>query len=127
MTRTRIPELHEAESLKALSEVVSALLERWKLDEQDQLALLGLTDASELASYRQGAPLGKDRELLERVGHLLAIDRALQAIYPQAPEMRDGWIKMKDFSLDNKTPLEVVRLQGLNGLRQVRRQLEKGR
>jgi len=127
MTRTRIPELREAASRKALSEVVSALLERWQLDEKDQLALLGLTDGSELASYRQGAPLGKDRELLERVGHLLAIDRALQAIYPLAPEMRDGWIKMKDFSLGNKTPLEVVQLQGVNGLRQVRRQLETGR
>lgn len=127
MARTRIPELREAASRKALSEVVSALLERWQLDEKDQLALLGLTDASKLASYRQGAPLGKDRELLERVGHLLAIDRVLQAIYPLAPEIRDGWIKMKDFSLGNKTPLEVVRLQGVNGLRQVRRQLETGR
>ena len=127
MAQTRIPELREAESRKALSEAVSALLERWQLDEKDQLALLGLTDASKLASYRQGAPLGKDRELLERVGYLLAIDRALQAIYPLAPEMRDRWIKMKDVSLGNKTPLEVVRLQGVSGLRKVRRQLETGR
>lgn len=123
---TRVPHLKEEHARKALAEAVTALFDRWQLTEADQLTLLGLTDPEDLVRYREGMPLQDDPDLLERVGHLLAIYRALQEIYGRDPILCDRWMLAKDFLLGNRSPLEVVRKEGLEGLKAIRRSLKKG-
>lgn len=125
MKKTWIPEIHGHEGRKALAEAVIVLLDCWRLDEKDKLTLLGLSDSSVLAGYRQGAPLADDPDLLEQVGHLLAIDRALRKACPAAPEFYAQWIKIRNESLEHKSPMEVIRRQGIEGLRKVRCHIEK--
>ena len=124
--KTRLPEMHDPEGRKALSEVVMALFERWRVGEEDQLVMLGLSGRSDLEAYKQGAPFKANPDLLERIGHLLAIDRALKQAYPAIPEFRNQWIKIRDVGLDQQSPLEVIRCQGMEGLRKVRHHLERG-
>ncbi len=126
MKETLVPHLKGEQARKALAEAVTALFDRWHLSETDQLILLGLTDSEALVGYRQGMPLPDDQDLLERVGHLLAIYRALQEIYGSDPVLCDRWMLGKDFLLGNRSPLEVVRTEGLEGLKAIRRNLEKG-
>ncbi len=125
MNETLVPHLKDEQTLKSLAEALTALFDRWQLIEEDQLTLLGLTDPEELVRYREGMPLRDDPDLLERVGHLLAIYRVLQEIYRHDPVICDRWMLIKDFLLGNRSPLEVVRKEGLEGLKAIRRSLEK--
>jgi hypothetical protein len=122
---TLVPHLKDEQARKALAEAVTALFDRWELSPADQLIVLGLTDLEEVARYREGGPLSNDPDLLERVGHLLAIHRALQDVYESDPVLCDRWMLAKDFLLGNRSPLEVVRQEGLEGLKVIRRSLEK--
>ncbi len=101
-----------------------ALFERWQLAEDEQVVLLGLSDAADLARYHQGEPLADEPDLLERAGHLLAIERDLRKKYPYSPGFRDRWVKTLDMYLGNKSPLQLVRDQGIEGVRRIRRYLE---
>ena len=126
MNETLIPNLNGEQARKALAEVVTVMFDRWQLTEVDQATLLGLTDPADVVRYREGMPLPDDPDLLERVGHLLAIYRALQRIYGRDPVLCNRWILAKDLLLGYRSPLEVVRLEGLEGLKAIRRSLERG-
>lgn len=125
MNETLLPSLKGKQARKALAEAVIVIFDRWQLTEADQATLLGLTDPAEVFRYREGMPLPDDPDLLERVGHLLAIYRALQRIYGREPVLCDRWMLAKDLLLGQRSPLEVVRLEGLEGLKAIRRSLER--
>ena len=124
MPMTLVPELETPEARKALAEGVMALLFRWGLEDRDQLVLLGLSNPDDLERYRQGEPLPESKELLERVGHLFAIDRTFQKSFRSVPGFRDWWMRTAAPGLGYHSPLEVVRRRGLEGLRSVRQYLE---
>ena len=44
MSETLLPELNDPEALKALAEVVAALLDQWRVHEVNQAALLKVTN-----------------------------------------------------------------------------------
>jgi len=118
MTRkTLVPELRDADSRKALAEVVSALLGRWQLTAADRLALLGLEGRAE---PKPGEALPDNPALLERAGHLLAIDRALARLYPYQPGLRDRWVSLAEPRLAGRRPLDVMLAGGIEGIRAVR-------
>lgn len=125
MNETLLPGMKGEQARKALAEAVIVIFDRWQLTEADQATLLGLTDPTDVVRYREGMPLPEDPDLLERVGHLLAIYRALQRIYGRDPVLCDRWILAQDLLLGHRSPLEVVRLEGLEGLKAIRRSLER--
>ena len=118
---TLVPELKDPETRKALAEVIIAQFERWKLHEVNQAMLLGLSEVTEL---RQGKPLPDDQAVLEHVGHLLAIDRALLKLYPYQPERRARWISSPQPRLGGRTPLEAMLGGGIQGIKEVRAAVE---
>ncbi len=124
MPHTLVHKLHGRESRKALVETVISVLERWSMTQTEQAVLLGLPDATRPPRYRRSEPLADDPDLLERVGHLLAIHRTLKQKFPYRPEWRNRWMRTPDPILDGQSPLEVVRCQGTEGLRRVRRHLD---
>jgi hypothetical protein len=125
MANSLIPGLKSEQARKALSEAVTEVLSRWQLTDDDQAMLLGLPDPARLADFREGEPLPDDPELLERVGHLLAVHRALNKIYGGDQILCNRWMRAKD-PLLGRPPLEVVREAGLEGLIIVQRALESG-
>ncbi|MBU2721282.1 hypothetical protein HF563_18370, partial [Acidithiobacillus ferridurans] len=58
-----------------LAKMLMKVFDLWMVVNEDQLAMLGLAadNRAALSRYRKGEPLGANRDLLERAGHLLAI------------------------------------------------------
>ena len=118
---TLVPEFRSPEARQALAEVILAMFERWDVHELNQAMLLGIADVTKL---KQGKPLSDDAAVLERVGHLLAIDRALLRRYPSQPHYRDRWVSSAQPQLGGRAPLELMLVGGLQAIKQVRAVIE---
>ena len=121
MIETLLTQVRDHETRQVLGECVVALFRRWSLDDIDQAALLGMRASAPL---HNGEAVPDDPLVLARVGHLLAIDRALHALYRYAPRERDGWVTSSDPHLDGRTPLSIMLDHGLAGIVAVREQLD---
>jgi hypothetical protein len=120
MMRTFLSELNSPEARQALAESVLAVLDAWGIHPAKQAELLGLADT---APFRHGQPLPADPDVLERVGHLLGIERTLRRLCPDDPASRQAWLMLPDVRLDGHSPLRVM-LEGLEGIKRVRTLLE---
>lgn len=105
-----------------LALTITRLLDHWGLDSADQLALLGLssTSRSTLSRYRRGEPVSDSRDMIERIGHLLGIQKTLHALFPDQPEAQQAWVSSRKRSLEGRTPVEFIETEGITGLRQLR-------
>ena len=68
------------------------IAEAWKLDNADQLALLGLRSRTTLAAWRKGSEVALSPDTLERLSYLFGIYKALQMLLPSS-EAADEWIR----------------------------------
>lgn len=116
-TRTFLPELESPETRRAVAESVLAVLDAWGVHPAKQAELLGL-----VVIDRRAFPLD-NAAVLERGGHLLAIERALRRIEPDDPASRHAWLMLPDAGLGLRSPLSVM-LDGLEGIKRVRARLE---
>lgn len=123
MPKILLPELEDPETRKALRETVLALFDRWNISVRDRAILLGL---SRMAEHAVREALLRDRLCMERIGHLLAIDRALDAQFRDQPELRDRWIATSPMKLRGMRPLDVMLADGMKGMRTVRSLLKCG-
>lgn len=102
----------------------------WKLTEEQQLRLLGLTVRSTLFAWKSKAAKGPVKlgpDTLERLGNIVGIWKALAILFPQ-DEVADGWIHRPN---DNHpfmgdSPLTLMQFS-MEGLAQVRRHLDARR
>ena len=122
MTDTLLPQLEDPEARAALVEVIFALFERWHMHELNQARLLGVDSVPDIK--RNKFPEDASR-VLEHIGQLLAIDRALLKFFPYEPTARDQWIFVPQPKLENETPLTIMLEQGIEGIRKVRELLEE--
>lgn len=113
----------------ALARMVTRLFEHWRLGSEDQLAMLGLSTSNRaaLSRYRKGEPLAASRDLLERVGHLLAIHKSLRLIFPQDRDLAYGWMTQRNRAFEGMTPVEAIREWGFTGVLMVRAYLDRNR
>jgi hypothetical protein len=113
----------------ALAKLVIQLFEHWKLTTEEQLALLGLgvTSRSALTRYRRGEPLAQNRDLLERVGNLLAIHKNLRLLFPQNRDLAYAWMSTRNKAFGGATPAETIADIGFAGLLMVRSYLDRAR
>jgi len=121
------PPLSDARSRRSLASALMRLFDQWKLDNASRLDLLGLSANSRalLTRYRKGeAGLPTSRDALDRAGWLLAIHKALRLLYPQNESLRHSWVRRRNQAFDNRTPLEVMREQGIIGLAHISRYLD---
>jgi len=123
MKKTLLPELEDPEARAAVAEALMALFARWQLHEVNQAQLLGLTSVLDLKQKIIQA----DDETMERAGHLLAIDRALQQRYVGQPERRDRWVFVANDYLNGLTPLSIMLEDGLQGIMSIRGMAESKR
>lgn len=112
-----------------LAKMLMKAFELWMVDNEGQLALLGLAaeNRAALSRYRKGEPLGANRDLLERAGHLLAIHKNLRLLFPHDRDLAYQWMTTRNRALDYRTPVEVVREWGFTGLLMVRAYLDHAR
>ena len=62
--------------------------------------------------------------MLDRIGWLLSIHKSLRLLYPRNENIRYSWVKRRNQILDSRTPLEVMKKQGLIGIARVSRYLD---
>ena len=117
MPKTLLPEVETLETRQALAEALLALFDEWQLHEVNQATLIGLLDIAEL---RSGEPLPANREVLECIGHILAIGRALLKAFPYKTKQRHQWINNPHPKLDYATPLQYMLRGGANAIREMR-------
>ena len=119
-------DLASEESRGALSKMVIKLFRLWNLSTADQLDLLGLSPKSRamLTRYGKGEALPGTRDILDRVGWLLAIHKALRLLYPQNEDIRHSWVSRRNTAFNNLSPLTVMKEQGLIGIAKVARYLD---
>lgn len=112
-----------------LAKAVTRLFQMWQLGSADQLMLLGLNESNRIAlqRYARGEALAANRDLLERVGHLLGIHKALKLLYPKNPEIVAGWMASPNTAFDDASAVEIVRRFGFAGLLMVRGTLDRMR
>ena len=102
----------------------------WKLTEDQQLRLLGLTVRSTLFAWKRKAadgPVKLGPDTLERLGNLVGIWKSLAILFPQE-EIGDRWVHLPN---DNhpflgEAPLALMQ-HSLEGLAQVHRHLDARR
>jgi len=107
-----------------LARVVAALLDKWQLPTETQLALLGMSPESRkvLPQFRRGErPLPNTRDTLDRAGYLLGIHKSLRMLFPEDETLRYSWVHRRNRMLDDREPLQVMVDEGLVGLAKVAR------
>jgi len=110
----------------ALAKMVTRLFELWKISTQDQTILLGLSGSGRMSvtRYRKGGPLADNRDLLDRVGNLLAMHRSLRLLFPHNKDLAYKWVSTPNRAFEGKSPIEIIRQDGFLGLLIVRRYLD---
>ncbi|HVO33698.1 MAG TPA: MbcA/ParS/Xre antitoxin family protein [Elusimicrobiota bacterium] len=102
------------------------IAERWDLDVEEQMALLGLAARSTFFKWKkQGAVLPKD--VLERISYVLGIYKALQILLPN-PDAADAWIRQPNAAGPfGGRPALTRMVQGVGDLYAVRQYLDAQR
>lgn len=110
----------------AIARMLMQLFEHWQLETVEQLNSLGLStnNRGALTRYRKGAPLSKNRDLLDRAGHLLGIHKNLRLLFPHDRNLAYAWMKTRNKAFENLTPIEVICVHGFAGLLRVRTYLD---
>lgn len=120
------PAVPDKDKRVVLAVAVSRLFDRWSLGTADRLALLGLSEENRAAlqRYAKGEALAANRDLTDRVGHLLGIHKSLKLLYPKNEEIAFGWMSSPNTKFGGSTPIAIVRRFGLPGLALVRGTLD---
>lgn len=121
-----VPAVPDKDRRAVLAVAVSKLFDKWSLGSADRLALLGLSEDNRAAlqRYAKGEALAANRDLTDRVGHLLGIHKSLKLLYPKNEELVAGWMSSPNSKFGGHTPVSVVRRYGLPGLVMVRGTLD---
>ncbi|WP_313517679.1 antitoxin Xre/MbcA/ParS toxin-binding domain-containing protein [Pseudomonas sp.] len=122
--RSDSSEFASEENRRDLARVVAALFERWRLDTDLQMQLLGMSPKSrkQLPKYRAGElALPNSRDTLDRVGYLLGIHKGLRLLFPEDETLRFSWVHRRNRVLEGATPLEVMVRDGLLGVARIAR------
>ena len=109
-----------------LARLIMRLFDRWQLDTAAQLNLLGLSPTSRamLGRYRRSTAYPATRDVLDRIGWLLAIHKALRLLYPYNEALRYDWVKRRHEAFGHRAPLEVMMEDGLIGIAKAARYLD---
>ena len=105
-----------------LSRTVMGLLESWGVSPEQQIVLLGLpadTRPRKLKQYQEDTPLPDSDELTVRIHYLLSIQKEMDKMFPHNPMAADYWVTTPNRFFNQRTPLDLMLSEGLNGLRMV--------
>lgn len=112
-----------------ISLMLIRMFENWKLSNEEQLDVLGLStdNRAALSRYRKGEPISNSRDIMDRAGNLLAVHKNLRLLFPKNRELAYSWMKTKNRAFHGNTPVEVIREMGFSGLLYVRSYLDRAR
>ncbi|MDC0390739.1 DUF2384 domain-containing protein [Candidatus Thioglobus sp.] len=105
-----------------LTSQLSQILENWKLEDSDQLIILGLEEIIKprhLYMYRRGDKSFEFNDaMVTRTRMILGIDESLGTTFPTNKEYASVWLKRSVKKFKHKSPLELM-LSGDTGMNRV--------
>lgn len=110
-----------------LARLIMTLLDNWGLSNAEKHSILSFPDSSRARSMRQyynGKPLPDHPDVLQRVEHLVGIADALRTSYPLNERMPAFWLNKSNKLFGNRTPLDCMLQDGLDGIVAVRVHLD---
>ena len=111
----------------ALTLGIVGLLDHWGANAEGQISILALpagTRPGAMRHFRKMTPFPNDRKVLERIEHLLGIADALRTAHPRNANMDAIWMNRPNRLFDQRTPLDVMIEDGLDGVVAVRVHLD---
>jgi hypothetical protein len=110
-----------------LTKMVLRLFVLWGIYSREvQGMLLGLPqeELSTICDLNHGRPLPDRQDVMERVGHLLAIHKLLRTLFPQQRSLAYAWMTTPNAAFAESLPITLVRGGGTYGLVCLRNYLE---
>lgn len=115
------------EHRRQLAKMVMKLFDHWGLSRRQQAMVLGYPshDQWTIHGLRNGRALSPNADVMERVGHLLAIHRLLRILFPHQRELAYRWMMTFNAAFGDFAPITLVFGWGLYGLVVLRAYLER--
>lgn len=106
---------------------IIAALDNWGISDSDQIKLLGLPDGTRprvIRSYRNETPFPEDKKIFKRIEHFAGIAHALWTSNPRNTQAGELWMNRTNDHFQQRTPLQVMLEDGLQGIEAVRIHLD---
>lgn len=106
-----------------MASTLIAILNGWGVSNADKITLLALpagTKPRAIQRYQQDTPLPDDKDVQERVGHLLGIAEALRLAYPRNAQGGELWLNRPCKHFNGRIPMTMMTEEGLTGITAVR-------
>ncbi len=110
-----------------ITRAVMHTLDSWKLSGDSILSLMALPNkvkVRHLSQYRNSQAFPDTPEVNERLRHVLGIIDALSTSYPTNPQMSLFWMTRSSKKFKNRSPLQVLIEDDLDGLISIRKHLD---
>ncbi len=110
-----------------LSRIVMQILDDWEIEDNDKIKVLSLpadTKPRAMNRYRNSAAFPDTLEVNQRIEQLIAISEALRTTYPHNYRMSMHWLNTPHRRFNQRTPLNIILDNGLNGMMAVRADLD---
>lgn len=90
--------------------MVIKLFDHWGLSWREQGMVLGLPcgDQWTIHGLRHGRALSPKPDLMERVGHILAIHRLLRILFPQQRDLAYAWMMSRNAAFGELAPTHLL-------------------
>ena len=111
----------------SLTRAIMGILDAWGMPSAEQVAILDLpakTPNRMMRRYREDTPFPDTMEVMARLEHIIGIADALRTTYPHNPSMGSIWMKRKNSRFQDRSPLQLIKEEGLNGILKVRTHLD---
>jgi len=109
-----------------LTQNVMFLLTDWGLSPKDICAVLDIPGVKvrNIDRFLRGEAFPDHPEVNQRIEHLLGIAESLRLAYPHNARMGKHWLSQRNRRCGNRPPLEMMVSDGINGLINVRAQID---
>lgn len=110
-----------------LTRAIMNILDTWGMQAAEQVAILDLPEKTPkrmLRRYREDTPFPDTPEVMKRLEHIVGIADALRTTYPHNPAMGSIWMRRTNNRFQNKSPLQLIYDEGLDGILKIRTHLD---
>ena len=110
-----------------LASIVIEILDSWGVSNAAKIVLLDLppgTKPRAIQRYQQGTPLPDDKNVQERIGHVLGISEALRLAYPRNTQGGNLWLNRPCNHFNGQIPMVMMIDDGLTGITAVRMHID---
>ena len=126
LTAPSLPQPSSAEHARLALAGFFRMMELWKVDNAQALALLGQPPPRTFFKWKRGDVGSVPQDVLRRVGYVAGIWKALQIVY-SSPEQADEWVRRPNQAFGGQTPLARMSAGDVTDLAAVRDYLDAAR